>query len=138
MLRRWLYEQTVSLLAVPAAKVLEAGAWGLTVPGVDTTPEPPFTIIRGGTYDPRGRQVGRSQRFFLYVHDRQGSYAANIEPMLLTLANGLPDRAPMNFNGWHITACEFEGTSDDLIDADKSTAMRYGQFRITGRPLGSS
>lgn len=141
MLRAWIHSQVIDILPedkFPNVKVMQAGTWGLTIPGVDTTPDPPFVLIRGGTYDPRGRQLGRSQRFQVWIHDRQGSYLTNIEPNLLLLANVLPTRAPAVHLGWNVTACEFEGTSEDLYDPDKQTAMRYGIFRITGRQVGSA
>lgn len=136
MLRRWMFEKTVAVLAIPSTKVLSAGAYGLTVPGVDTTPDTPFVIIRAGALDVRA--AGRSQRFFVYAHDRQGSYATNIDPWLTKLGDELPTLAAVYFQGWYVTACEFEGLSDDLIDSDKGTAMKFGQFRVTGRQVVSA
>ncbi len=141
MLRRWLHANVLDITPndkITDAKILQAGVWGLTVPNIDTTPDVPFIIIRAGAVDTRLGLAVAAQRFFVYIHDAPGSYVANIEPLLLLLGTELPKRAGVRYQGWSITACEYEGQSDDLTDQDKNTIMRYGQFRITGRPLGSA
>jgi hypothetical protein len=146
-MRTWLYHEVVALMVEldpyweqdpKAPTIMEAGSYGLLRDGVDMKPDPPLIVVRGGTHDPRGRKLGSSQRFTVWVHDYQGSYVTNIEPIIDMLGIELPKRAPTSYDGWRITACELEGTSEDLFDPDKGTAVRNVSFLVTGRALGSA
>jgi hypothetical protein len=118
-------------LGIPITEVYQGGA--INVPGTPA-PEPPFVVVRGLEWSV-GVGVARQKAYWVFIHDAFGtSYAHRIEPTLHVLSLELPALAPHNADGVHVTACTWEGDSEDLIDDGAHTVTKYGQFRITGHP----
>lgn len=136
-LRGWVVTRLESTTAVtnivPAENIMTAGAVGVV--GTSTEhPEPPFMLVRGSDLANR-LNMAESQRFFIYGHDKQGSYK-RIDEMLLAARQALLNNVPAVIGATRVSSVEWEGDSDDLIDDTLGTATKYGQFRVTGRQVG--
>jgi hypothetical protein len=134
-MRKWLYNQLINDPVVtafaPVENILSSGAFNIEAPQQQAR----LVIIRGEAEALRGPQLGKSWNWGVWCHDVPGSYVA-IDDILRHLRISLVDAAPYLDDEWRITACEWLGDSPDLVDPDKTTVVRYGTYRITGRPVG--
>jgi hypothetical protein len=119
---------------VPASQIVSSGAVGL--PGSPTEElAKPFIVVRMSTVQNR-LDAARSQRALVYAHDEVGSYV-RIDNALKEVRAAFNISGPVVIGDTRMTAIEDEGESDDLFDDGFGTGVRYAQFRMTGRQVGS-
>lgn len=99
---------------------------------VDTPAEELFIVTR---WDPTTRAFGVSgtDRFTLWVHDRQKDYGRIVE-VLHRLRVLVPEQVHLRgADGWVLTTATWLGEGPDLYDGGYETLTRYADFQGSSR-----